>query len=97
MLPSSVTESHAQLAAAAFAAEHSLELRSRMFDGDTEPEQCAFPIYMLPEGYPEGWWVCLAGRDWEKDPVERLESSTVLAVSKWTGGVRILGSAGDEG
>jgi hypothetical protein len=64
-----------------------------MRDGDAEPERCAFPVYLMPSGYPSEWWVVPAG---DEHPVI-LRSSRVIGVSKRTGEAHLLGDAGDEG
>ena len=79
--------------ARAYALERGLECVGPVMDGAQEPERCAFPLYMAPDDYPHGWWVSLAV---DLQP-GLLTSSRVIGVSKRTGDVRVLGSAGDEG
>lgn len=91
--PTSLRAAHE--AADGFAQQNGLLLMGRCIDGDLcQPDP--WPIYMPPVGFPAGWWVFYAVDD-ASGLTRALKSSTLIGVSKWTGGARILGSAGDEG
>ena len=94
VLSDAVTEDSARDAALDLARENGLGLRGSMIDGDRNPQPHWPSLYNPPAGFPSGWWVVKAlPEPWNG----LLQSSTLIGVSKWTGGARVLGSAGDEG